>query len=103
MSGRLGRTLYHLAGWKRARLGALRRAGYRCQRCGGARRLEVHHRTPIEQGGAPFDPRNLEVCCRGCHFAAHGKAAPPATPPDTGRLARERREWRRFLDNKVSA
>ena len=93
MAGQLGRQLYRLAAWKRARLGALRRAGYRCQRCRGAVRLEVHHKTPLESGGAPFDLGNLEVVCRGCHFGAHGKA----TPPDTGRLERERRAWRRFL------
>ena len=97
MSGRIGRTLYRRAAWGRARLAALRRAGYRCQRCGGVRRLEVHHRQPLEHGGAPVDQRNLEVVCRACHFAAHGKAAPPDLPPDTGRLQRERRAWRAFL------
>ena len=97
MAGHLGRKLYRLAAWKRARLLALRRAGYKCQRCGGARRLEVHHRTPLEHGGAPFDPANLEVICRHCHFAAHGKAAPTGPRQDTGRLKRERMAWRAFL------
>ena len=96
MSGRIGRTLYRLKAWGRARLTALRRAGYRCQRCGGVRRLEVHHRTPLEHGGAAFDQRNLIVLCRTCHFRAHRKAA-PSDPPDTGRLKRERRAWRAFL------
>ena len=96
MAGQLGRTLYRLAAWKRARLAALRRAGYKCERCGSARRLEVHHKSPIENGGAPFDLGNLQAVCRGCHFARHGKAA----PPDTGLLDRQRREWRAFLRRK---
>ena len=59
------------ARWARARKAAKDVAKWRCQRCGRPGRLEVHHRTPLERGGAPFDPGNLEVLCRGCHVAHH--------------------------------
>jgi 5-methylcytosine-specific restriction protein A len=31
----------------------------------------VHHRTPIEEGGARRDPANLMSVCRSCHSAIH--------------------------------
>ena len=31
----------------------------------------MHHITPLDDGGAPYDPENLTVLCRSCHFAAH--------------------------------
>jgi 5-methylcytosine-specific restriction enzyme A len=40
---------------------------HRCQRCGNAYGLDVHHRTPLHQGGAPYDLANLETLCSGCH------------------------------------
>ena len=33
--------------------------------------MEVHHRRPLHLGGVPYDPENLLVLCRPCHFAAH--------------------------------
>ena len=59
------------AQWARVRKAMKNRAGWRCQRCGRPGRLEVHHKTPLERGGAPFDPDNLECLCRTCHIAHH--------------------------------
>jgi len=68
---------------------ALDAAGWRCRRCAGVGRLEVHHRVPIAQGGARFALDNLEVLCRRCHLGEHAA-------PDPGRA-----EWRAFIDASV--
>lgn len=57
--------------WDRARRGALDRAGWRCEGCGRAGRLEVHHKRPLQKGGAAYDPDNLAALCRECHIEAH--------------------------------
>jgi 5-methylcytosine-specific restriction endonuclease McrA len=56
--------------WQKARKAVKARDGERCQldedgTCHG--RLEVHHRVPVREGGAPFDLDNLLVVCRGHH------------------------------------
>lgn len=56
------------------------RDGWRCQRCGAAGRLEVHHRTPLAEGGDPWALENLETVCRSCHVAAHRR---PLTEAET--------------------
>ena len=61
--------------WRDFRLTILYRDSYRCQKCGRAGRLEVHHITPLEHGGRPFDPDNCKTLCHGCHRAEHGHAA----------------------------
>ena len=67
---RLRRRVYRSKAWAGARAAARARAGFRCEKCGGAGRLEVHHVVPLAAGGAPFDDRNLKVLCRRCHFMA---------------------------------
>ena len=57
--------------WRKARRLAIERAGRRCERCGAAGRLQVHHKTPLCEGGAARDPGNLEALCPPCHMAAH--------------------------------
>lgn len=72
-----------------ARKEAIRRAGYRCERCGSfirCGRLEVHHRIPLADGGAPFAQSNLRVLGRDCHFLEHGQT--------------ERRSTSTFLRNR---
>ena len=71
MSGRRGKAVYAHPRWRYARREALARAGGRCERCGGAGRLEVHHKVAIAKGGAAYDLANLEVVCRRCHFRQH--------------------------------
>ena len=78
----------------------LRRSGYRCEACGrltAAPFLEVHHRIPLELGGAPFDLTNLQALCRPCHFSHHGATLRPL---DTSKLRQHRREWRAYLHSK---
>ena len=57
--------------WDRVRRGAKDRAGWRCEGCGKAGRLEVHHVRPLHKGGAAYETDNLKVLCRGCHVEAH--------------------------------
>ena len=55
--------------WKRARLAALDRDGWRCRHCGrAAGRFEVDHIVPLEAGGAAYALDNLQSLCRPCHF-----------------------------------
>lgn len=75
---------YRSKQWKLARLDALRRAGWKCEKCGKAGRLEVHHKVRIADGGTD-ELENLQCLCRKCHFAKHEK-----TPG--------RAEWKAFVD-----
>ncbi len=64
------RRLYGTKRWKDTRSRTLIRIGRICERCGGNRSLDVHHIVALKDGGAPYDPNNLEVLCRSCHRAA---------------------------------
>src|SRR5262249_20171310 len=64
--------------WLRTRAGVLRRAGGRCERCGGAALVEVHHRS--YERGDDERPGDLEALCAPCHPAAHAEARGPRTP-----------------------
>ena len=60
---------------------ALERDGYRCRACGRAGRLEADHVVPLDKGGAPYDPENLQALCRGCHIQkTRGENKRPVTP-----------------------
>ena len=72
--------------WTAARKQALDAAGWRCSRCGRAGKLEVHHATPLDDGGEPYAPENLEVLCKPCHFDAHRRPVSDAE-----------QVWRRML------
>ena len=69
--------------WARTRFLAFHRDGYRCVRCGLAGKLEGHHRTSLNLGGAAYDPANVETLCRDCHLEQS------IFPP--------RREWARHI------
>ena len=90
MAGRGSR--YHAAlnrrQWALARLKCFEAAGWRCERCGRAGRLEAHHKQHLEHGGAPYALDNLECLCRGCHIDHH--RSENETP---GRAA-----WRSLID-----
>ena len=30
--------------------------------------MEVDHVRPLDKGGDPWDPANLQALCRGCHI-----------------------------------
>ena len=67
------RAIYGTRRWRRARAAVLKRAGWKCERCGAVGRLEVHHVEPIARSSRnPFDPDGLKALCRPCHFDAHG-------------------------------
>ena len=62
--------------WQAVRWAVLKRDGFRCQACGKAGRLEVHHRTALQDGGKPYDLANLVAYCRGCHVETHRPSRP---------------------------
>lgn len=53
--------------WNELRRQILQRDGYKCQNCGNADTLEVHHRQARHQGGTD-DPANLVTLCETCHI-----------------------------------
>lgn len=57
--------------WERFRRFCIKRANWKCARCGKGGRLECHHKIPLSRGGAKWDLRNIEVVCRACHFDEH--------------------------------
>ena len=57
------------AHWQDKRAGAIRRAGGRCERCGRAGRLDVHHIT-YARLGCEADG-DLVALCRACHEVMH--------------------------------
>ena len=80
--------------WRAVRRAVLRRDGFRCVKCGKAGRLEVDHRQRIEDGGAEYDPDNLQALCRGCHIA---KSARENRKPESP----ERAEWTAYLETLI--
>ena len=60
----------------------------RCERCLTSGRLtlatEVHHRTPMSQGGGKYDWDNLESVCGDCQDEAHGVRPKIRIDPRTG-------------------
>lgn len=51
--------------WARA---VKHRAGWRCENCGRAGKVEAHHRTPLDRGGAALDLANGACLCAPCHL-----------------------------------
>lgn len=66
--------------WYHTRKFVLDRDGHECQDCGVGqdehiarydRELEVHHKTPVSEGGAKYDEENLVALCMACHHERH--------------------------------
>lgn len=74
----MSRNHASLRGWQRFRRQLLDARGWRCERCGLAGKLEIHHKRPLEKGGAAFDEENCEVLCKACHVAHHKRPTSPA-------------------------
>ncbi len=75
--------------WAYLRRLVLQRDGYRCQQCGKAGRLEVDHVVPLDRGGDPYDPANLQALCRGCHVgktARENRTRRPVRPEEAAWL-----------------
>ena len=64
--------------WAGVRMAALDRDRWRCQECGKAGLLEVHHLVALEHGGKPYELANTTTLCRGDHIRIHGGT--PHTP-----------------------
>ena len=56
--------------WRETRKKALKRAGYRCEKCENQVRLHVHHKT-YARLGQELDGDLLALCTE-CHNEAHG-------------------------------
>ena len=80
--------------WAEARRATLDRDGWRCCQCGRAGRLEVDHRVPLAQGGAEFDPANLQSLCRGCHLSKSAAEREAKLPADV-------RAWQAFVRDRA--
>ena len=77
------RKIYNSAAWKLARQARLDLDAHACTWCGhSGDRLEVHHRVPLAEGGAPFDIDNLQTLCFWCHIEIHARLV-----DDPGRLS----------------
>jgi hypothetical protein len=56
--------------YRRNSLEVLKQHGWRCARCRGARRLQIHHRQYRSHGGT-HKVENLEPVCWDCHKLIH--------------------------------
>ena len=88
--------------WEVFRHRIFARDGFRCQavlpdgsRCLRPSRLACHHPTPLEAGGAPFDPDNAVTYCRPCHIRHHQAERLRKLPPEV-------REWRAFMRERLA-
>ena len=75
--------------WALLRLRIFERDGWRCVRCNKAGRLECDHIKPMDAGGDPYEPSNLQSLCRECHLA---KTGAERSPPDP-----EREAWQELV------
>lgn len=62
---------YHTE-WKTYRRLALERDGYKCTRCGGTDRIQVHHINPYRYSQS-HELSNLTTLCRSCHSSEEYK------------------------------
>jgi 5-methylcytosine-specific restriction endonuclease McrA len=76
--------------WRLRRRVWILRTGGRCERCGGRRRLTIHHRSCRRLGHERRS--DVEVLCWPCHRAQHDRGA-----------ARPARRWRMRLVRRVVA
>jgi len=89
---------HHLPIWKRVRKNFIRLQietnQYICNQCGCDGRyipLEVDHKIPRAKGGKPFDIKNLQLLCAGCHAEKSRKEALKYG------MCEKRREWCKLL------
>ena len=70
------RPAHRQRAYRRMRKRILDERGWRCEDCGRAGRLELHHLVEVENGGTD-EPFNLRILCRQCHFATHNRKPGP--------------------------
>lgn len=60
--------------WKECRRIVLRRDNYKCKKCGGRRKLQVHHIVRwADSPSLRYDINNCITLCRSCHQKIWGK------------------------------
>lgn len=75
MAWRKFQHIYNSKRWRALRQYMVKRARWRCERCDGPGRLEVHHKIPlVKDESLAYAVPNLEVLCRTCHFKEHAPA-----------------------------
>lgn len=79
----------HWRAWERLRRRVLDAVGWRCERCGDAGPMEIHHR---DRDRTNNDPANLEALCRGCHLAEHDRLKGQPLAQAWRRMVRELRD-----------
>ena len=87
MAGKIGRAVYRDRRWAVVQRAILIRDKWRCASCSLPGRLEIHHKQPISEGGAPFDLANLQALCTKCHHAQHDTPTDPERAKWAARLA----------------
>ena len=64
--------IYLTPRWRRLRAAIIERDLFQCCKCGiPPDRFEVDHIQAIADGGAVWDPDNLQTLCPSCHRAKH--------------------------------
>ena len=79
------------ARWLSIRQRVFDRAGFRCESCGKAGRLECDHTKAMHKfpGIDPWDESNMSALCRGCHIQkTRLERSTPKTP--------DQLDWKRF-------
>jgi len=64
---KLGKQVY-----RRLMKMVLKRDGWRCQKCGSLKDLQIHHKVRRSQQGND-SLKNLVTLCAYCHMAEHGQ------------------------------
>lgn len=60
--------IYGSQRWRTLAAALLKERGRRCQKCGSnVGRLYADHVVELRDGGAPFDPANIEILDARCH------------------------------------
>lgn len=89
---RHSRHVTQTARWRRLRREILRRDNYKCVDCGAAGMLECDHIVPVRDGGAEYDPANLQMLCKRCHATKT-----QAEIFGNGKIDPEKQKWSRLL------
>ena len=66
--------LYRQKEWAAFARDMKRLLGGLCVRCGCGERIVADHIREVKDGGAPFDPRNIQLLCHPCHAAKTASA-----------------------------
>ena len=78
--------------YERFRRAMMERARYRCECCGKAGKLELHHIHRLEDGGDPWAPANCQILTRECHLAVTRTENEQKNPKPAGFQA-----WQNFI------